>query len=379
MHSHKEPDCTAGIASPVFDSLSDKSTTIDSAVSYFSLDDTKGTDYSPESLQQLPLVGFRSFVSGCMQADCISTLMTTTGRPFAKSSPSIIFLDWDDGLFPTTEMFDHWRVPRDAACRKGFRFSSAQLSLLDSWQEAIYEYLTTCCKLSRKCIVLANSERPCVQECIDSFAPKLRAFFDSSDGPVVIYASDADADLDTDSTVGTAVPELSGTSTGQAESYYVWKHEAMRREAKKFYTRHQGHLSVTYNLDMIDELSFQECSMSVADQFLSMSRRPRCPPRSSKAPSISQVSMRMCLDSQQIQSARSFDIPAVDLKADLKPIACPFDGRGQDLPVQNSPERCPLGVSSFGRSKPLHVDFSHRTELAEYRDDLIEIQAISQA
>jgi hypothetical protein len=112
---------------------------------------------------------------------------------------------------------------------------------------------------------------------------------------------------------------------------------------------------LSYNLEMIDGLSFSQSSPPEHKVF------SRCSKRALTAPSISQLTMRMSLDNQQIRTARSFDIPAIE----WKPVARPLLSRDLAFPVRDSADTCRPRVGLFGRSKPLHIDLSHRTELTE--------------
>lgn len=281
-----------------------------------------------------------------------------------------MFIDWDDGLFPTTEIFDHWEVRKSDIRRGGLTFSTAQQSLLDSWCNAVAEYLETVCKYSSRCVILTKSPRPLVQQCIDVFAPKLCTLFNSSDGPCVVYEDESSNLVPTEGF--TSPVSIRGPFQDDRDS--SWKPEVMRREAKEFFANCQGHSSsANHDIDVIDELSFPRTSSS--GQRLPLTFR-----RTKPAPSISQMTVRMLLDSQQMHAARSIDIPALDMNLwnavesrgspewilDMSYAGDHCDAIAM-LPDPEFSDRCMPRIRSGGRTKLMEVDFSHRQELHELR------------
>jgi len=291
-----------------------------------------------------------------MQADCISVSLSslTSDEQFAEPSDTLMFIDWDDMLFPTTEIFEHWRVPTDSKRWRGFTFSSAQCCLLDSWRDAAYQYLSTSCSLSERCVIVTNSKRRWIKDCIDFFAPNIRVLLDSSDGPRIVYADDADDD-ETDSEDEHEVES--------ADSHRSHKLAVMRREAKDFCSKYADQKckdessasDMTCELDACPIVSLAPGSKSVGTAV---------------APSISQMTARMRSDCQfqfqplAIKCARDKSSARVQREALAAVLDC-------DRPVTK--DRRSSLIPLYGRSKPQYMDFSHRQELREFKDELLEI------
>jgi len=126
--------------------------------------------------------------------------------------------NWDDTLFPTTEVFDRWGVPAP----KGHGDESTLPEELDSglqaWREAVHQYLCVACSLSECCIV-TGSEDTWVERCIGRFAQNLRPLFEHP-GPRVVYARSRERRT-------TLQDDVTGMTVA-----------AMRAEASQFCLRH---------------------------------------------------------------------------------------------------------------------------------------------
>jgi len=89
-------------------------------------------------------------------------------------SQTLIFLDWDDTLFPTTYLFKHLELHKVSANNMPNDIAEA----MDRWRDAVYEFLCVACSLSDCCVIVTNSSHQWVDYCIDRFAPNLRPLFD---------------------------------------------------------------------------------------------------------------------------------------------------------------------------------------------------------
>mmetsp|Transcript_90440 Transcript_90440/g.193933 ORF Transcript_90440/g.193933 Transcript_90440/m.193933 type:complete len:381 (+) Transcript_90440:168-1310(+) len=114
--------------------------------------------------------------------------MCSSFATFAEPSQTLIFFDWDDTLFPTTDFFD-----RLGFTHEGFpdesRLDAKLRSSLKAWREALRLYLQEALKLSANCTIITNSKRPWVDLCIDNFIPEIKHFFGDG-GITVVYASE---------------------------------------------------------------------------------------------------------------------------------------------------------------------------------------------
>lgn len=142
---------------------------------------------------------------------------------FAEPSETLIFLDWDDTLFPTTELFcrhrlsksDDEAVPQEVA------------KLLKPWRKAVHDVLKVACLLSDRCVVVTSARRPWVETCIDRFAPELRPLLAANAGGVV-YAREA-------SEAPSGWPSFG--CGARVSSLGAAKRLAMEREAEELYSR----------------------------------------------------------------------------------------------------------------------------------------------
>lgn len=163
---------------------------------------------------------------------------------FADPSQTLIFVDWDDTLFPTSNIFDVWGVPsRPERWDENVQFTLEQQQKLDQWREALYLYLRTACSLTNRLTIVTNARRPWVRQCIDFFAPALQLHFDKEEGcPVIVYAQEALAGKRDalGSRRGTPVKcaDPSDPRDVFEEKMMKAKFEAMRKEASAFYSQY---------------------------------------------------------------------------------------------------------------------------------------------
>mmetsp|Transcript_74070 Transcript_74070/g.160224 ORF Transcript_74070/g.160224 Transcript_74070/m.160224 type:complete len:411 (+) Transcript_74070:41-1273(+) len=198
----------------------------------------------------------------------------TSTAMYAESGQTLMFLDWDDTLFPTTELFDRWRLTRRT------RLTREMDARLEKWRDAVYDYLSMACSLSDRCVIVTNSRRPWVDECIEKFAPDLAPLFKRPNGPRVVYADEAmrEARRRKWGNLDGCVAGLAGClqflfeeledqlpmlSEDRVRQLTDAKHVAMRHEATEFYSRYPGQTwknvislgDMTYEHDAVLELS----------------------------------------------------------------------------------------------------------------------------
>lgn len=124
--------------------------------------------------------------------------VASSGRDFAEPAQTLVFLDWDDTLFPCSELFARRGLSRRAASWPLTRFPAGLDDELEEWRRAVEDFLTTVCTISDRCVIVTNSKPPWVEVCVRQFAPNLRKFFDrkcersnpSSRRPLVAYAGE---------------------------------------------------------------------------------------------------------------------------------------------------------------------------------------------
>mmetsp|Transcript_23330 Transcript_23330/g.66890 ORF Transcript_23330/g.66890 Transcript_23330/m.66890 type:complete len:379 (-) Transcript_23330:77-1213(-) len=124
--------------------------------------------------------------------DDASSVASLPGSDAGYRDPSqtLIVLDWDDTLFPTGEFIDRWGVkcPEEGQYEPA---DEAQARALQDWREALTEFIEVACILSDRCVIITNSRRPWVSDCLDRFAPDLKPLFErSAKAPRVVYTNE---------------------------------------------------------------------------------------------------------------------------------------------------------------------------------------------
>jgi hypothetical protein len=189
------------------------------------------------------------------------------------TSQTLVFLDWDDTLFPTTELFDIWGLPVVYDAWDHLSLSAEQEQLLDRWCSALHLYLKSVCSVADRCVILTNSTRDWVSNCVDRFAPRLKPMFSRHGGLHVVYARECLANRKRGSRILNGLPRGTPAKTVDSQVLHEEKQEtltkaklvAMQHEAKKFYSQYPGQtwkniLSVgdsKYEHDAAWELAFR--------------------------------------------------------------------------------------------------------------------------
>jgi len=191
---------------------------------------------------------------------------------WAEPSQTLIFLDWDDTLFPTTDLFDNWGLPSRPEQWGDIQLTKAQEKALERWRSTLFVYLRTACALSNRCAIVTNAMSGWVSSCIDHFAPNLRELFRRGDGPKVIYARDVQQSrgsiAESPGFTPARYPDKAPSDLELTSQMTKAKFNAMWREAKAFYSQYPNQswkniLSVgdaRYEHDAALELAFRRKS-----------------------------------------------------------------------------------------------------------------------
>ena len=107
--------------------------------------------------------------------------------PVLDTSSTLIYLDWDDTLFPSTEIFDRWGLPHQWDSEG---LTAKQEQLLHAWGESLQRFLKACMEYSGSCVIVTNAQSRWVENCLRRFAPELVSLFQSPGGPTVLYAKE---------------------------------------------------------------------------------------------------------------------------------------------------------------------------------------------
>lgn len=114
----------------------------------------------------------------------------TSGCLYDEAYQTLIFFDWDDTIFPTTELVGRQGI--DIMEDPGFVPSPELEASLKVWRSAALDYLTTAASLSGHCVILTNSQRPWVANCVAKFLPEASHLIGDGPGQVsVVYADES--------------------------------------------------------------------------------------------------------------------------------------------------------------------------------------------
>jgi len=207
--------------------------------------------FSPKSAKSQASVGASSAASRMLYAEPEQTLM---------------FLDWDDTLFPTTDIFDIWQLSSKRSTWPDLIIAQEQERELEEWRNSLFHFLTMATSLSDRVCIVTNSKRPWVTDCVRFFAPNLMHFFEN--GVIrVVYAMEVFAETKKDKARPVRYND-SFSSDASKEEFDEFqtnaKFAAMKMEATSFYSEHEHRswkniLSIgdlPYEADALREVTF---------------------------------------------------------------------------------------------------------------------------
>jgi hypothetical protein len=229
---------------------------------------SKESVLSLADIRSLDDLSLSEFSGSTTTYDPICTASETVANSrcqWAEASQTLIFLDWDDTLFPTSEIIERWGFTSRFEAWADIVLSVDQERLVDKWCNALELYLKTTCSLSNNCVIVTNARRPWVTECIDRFCPRLKPLFERYDGPRVVYANEAAKRSGRSLRPGNPVRWSNAASPEERRLELTSaKLAAMRHEAKSFYSKYpkqtwKNIISVgdaMYECDAAQELAF---------------------------------------------------------------------------------------------------------------------------
>eukprot|EP00931_Biecheleriopsis_adriatica_P090440 TRINITY_DN6441_c0_g1_i1.p1 TRINITY_DN6441_c0_g1~~TRINITY_DN6441_c0_g1_i1.p1 ORF type:complete len:410 (-),score=47.63 TRINITY_DN6441_c0_g1_i1:59-1288(-) len=191
--------------------------------------------------------------------------IATSSNQFAEPAQTLLFLDWDDTLFPTTELFSLRKFPHSAyqegseqhrAWEQG-RWPEELKLEMRRWQDAVLSFLSVACALSDRCVIVTNAKKGWVDRCINRFVPELRQLFERKQGGLkIVHAMDThlqEAKLQMCPQIDQCTPcwvrgvvgcfeslTAKPRSVPTGASLTAAKHRAMKTEALDFYSRYIG-------------------------------------------------------------------------------------------------------------------------------------------
>mmetsp|Transcript_139156 Transcript_139156/g.259492 ORF Transcript_139156/g.259492 Transcript_139156/m.259492 type:complete len:332 (+) Transcript_139156:64-1059(+) len=181
-------------------------------------------------------------ISGASVISEVPSTVADSTFQWAEASQTLIFLDWDDTLFPTTELFDRWCLPQRPEEWNNLTFSQEQERILDGWRDALVTYLRNACTVSKRVVIVTNAKPGWVESCINTFVPSLKPFFSQDGGPRIVYAVQALQLYDKRSAAhNRGTPALWSAALSMEELHdqlIRGKFVAMQQEAKGFYSQY---------------------------------------------------------------------------------------------------------------------------------------------
>eukprot|EP00441_Pelagodinium_beii_P016624 CAMPEP_0197669456 /NCGR_PEP_ID=MMETSP1338-20131121/72023_1 /TAXON_ID=43686 ORGANISM="Pelagodinium beii, Strain RCC1491" /NCGR_SAMPLE_ID=MMETSP1338 /ASSEMBLY_ACC=CAM_ASM_000754 /LENGTH=357 /DNA_ID=CAMNT_0043249021 /DNA_START=53 /DNA_END=1126 /DNA_ORIENTATION=+ len=218
-------------------------------------------------------------LSSCNQISPNSFTSKSSWNRFAEPTQTLLFLDWDDTLFPTTELLDRLGMKAKGSMQKAevphiTDMAGEKASLVKEWQESLQRFLTVACENSSGVRIITNARRPWIEDSIEQYAPNLKPLFSQVNGPKVIYAREVLREhrgvkklrpISSSNPVKYALPEDRDKATLISEEMTSSKFEAMRREASRFYKSYPGQTwknilsfgDINYEHDAVQEVGLR--------------------------------------------------------------------------------------------------------------------------
>jgi len=185
---------------------------------------------------------------------------------YGAPEQTLIFLDWDDTLFPTTDLLrrmdlEQYMVSKDP-------LPADVVELLAGWRAAVYTYLVTATKLSARCVIVTNARRPWIDNCCKVFAPELMPMIDEKTGTVgVVYANEVPLGKRRTRIKDCLIPTaktVEDEAFATQEKLTKQKQAAMHRETSRFYSQYPGQTwknifsigDMHYEHDALQEVTF---------------------------------------------------------------------------------------------------------------------------
>lgn len=100
------------------------------------------------------------------------------GGALHRKPKAWLFLDWDDSLFPTSELFERWLLPKLA---NGQSLTEAQEASVSLWRTALEELFTAGIQEGCRLAIITNAQTGWVEACLERFAPSLRPLLASGE------------------------------------------------------------------------------------------------------------------------------------------------------------------------------------------------------
>lgn len=298
----------------------------------------------------------------CASLPCFDRQITAGSVPsshlrYADPSQTMIIFDWDDTLFPSTELFDRLRLPEPKECAEPPSLPAQLKRDLQVWADALYDYLNQACALSDRCVIVTNSRRPWVTDCIEAYAPCLKPIFSRPHGaPKVIYAGESLKSTKKHRGQCTNLRPVLHRDLDMYKTEYEFdeeltmaKYAAVKQEAHAFYSQYPGQSwknilslgDMSYERDAVHELTFRRTPLGKEQVRTKTLILPT-------APSLSEIALRMQFSRLMLPAYVRFD---GDFDLDLREARDPLEEIGKALRMPQLAE-LPLSRHAWGLVPP---------------------------
>eukprot|EP00931_Biecheleriopsis_adriatica_P112186 TRINITY_DN8674_c0_g2_i1.p1 TRINITY_DN8674_c0_g2~~TRINITY_DN8674_c0_g2_i1.p1 ORF type:complete len:374 (+),score=55.95 TRINITY_DN8674_c0_g2_i1:28-1122(+) len=250
---------------------------------------------------------------------------------FALRNQSIIFFDWDETLFPTTELTERWN---QCWADPKLQLSPHQKRLLEDWRDALSEYITEARRLSSKVVIVTNARSPWVDTCLAKYAPDLLPLFEPGPEFKVVYAVEELERLSTKGFRHRPLRQQLRSSPDEREEFYTRaKFAVMKREVDSFYSQYEGQTwknilslgDMFYEHDAIQDVTFRREPPKLKDERV-RTKAIVLPTE----PTMSQITLRLRFSKRMLPAYIAFD-GSIDL--DLRGASDPLQAISEALRI----------------------------------------------
>jgi len=231
--------------------------------------------------------------------------VATSGGQYADATQTLVFLDWDDTIFPTTYVFGEWGVSTNMDHSV---LPAVLVEELDCWRGAVERYFKVVCSVTDRCMIVTNSNRPWVHSCVQRFAPNLEPMLDKEAGIHIVYAGKVKK-RHWNTGLRPVIRESVSDLENEFDDHLMRvKREAMQKAAREFYSRYPGQtwkniLSIgdmPYEHNAVQEMTFRRNSPSRERLRTKAITVP-------SNPSAGEVTFRLCVLLRLLPACVQFD------------------------------------------------------------------------
>eukprot|EP00490_Sorites_sp_Unknown_P022385 CAMPEP_0114669086 /NCGR_PEP_ID=MMETSP0191-20121206/37499_1 /TAXON_ID=126664 /ORGANISM="Sorites sp." /LENGTH=357 /DNA_ID=CAMNT_0001923963 /DNA_START=33 /DNA_END=1106 /DNA_ORIENTATION=+ len=121
-------------------------------------------------------------------AHTLASSCECNASPVLDTSSTLVFVDWDDTLFPSTDIFDRWGLQLRSAVPD--HLDAEQERLLKMWRKSLQRFMKAMAEFAGHCAIVTNAEIMWVEDCLQRFAPEVLQLTREAGGPTILHAKD---------------------------------------------------------------------------------------------------------------------------------------------------------------------------------------------